>query len=184
MGKHLLLDRNQVLSARAFNVEKVLYELPNGSQRTYDLVDHADAVTLLAINTDHEIYFVRQYRIGSESILLELPAGVLDQDEQPQIAAHRELREEIGMDAAVIQPIGGFYMTPGYSNEYMFLFLAQDLQAAPLDADDDEFLDVTKIHCKKAYEMAFSGEIQDGKTLTALFLAYPYLKEIFKKYMI
>jgi len=178
MHKYILLNRKKVLTARAFDVEKVFYQLPDGSQKAYDLVDHADAVTLLAINENHEIYFVRQYRIGSENVLLELPAGVLDQDEQPQTAARRELREEIGMDAESYKKLGGFYMTPGYSNEYMYIYLAKELHSAPLEADDDEFLDVIRIPCAKAYEMAFSGEIQDGKTLTALFIAYPYLKDL------
>jgi len=175
MGNFKVLGRNKVLEAHAFDVEQVHYELPDGRRRTYDLVDHANAVTLVAVNSDWEVFFVRQYRVGAEDILLELPAGILDNDEKPELAARRELREEIGMNADTLKEIGGFYMTAGYSNEFMTVFLATDLKYAPLDADEDEFLEVERIPCSTTYEMAHRGLIRDGKSLTALFLAHPYL---------
>jgi ADP-ribose pyrophosphatase len=79
------------------------------------------------------------------------------------------------MEAGHLQKIGEFYLVPGYSTELMAAFLATELRENPLDADEDEFLDVEKIPLKKAFEMAERGEIQDGKTLAALLLARPHL---------
>ena len=85
------------------------------------------------MDAEGNIYFVEQYRIGAGKDLLELPAGKIEHDEDPLEAARRELREEIGMDAAEIKPLGNFYMSPGYANEYMYCFLATGLYPAPLD---------------------------------------------------
>lgn len=179
MGKHIILGREKVLVGQAFDVERVHFQLPDGRQRSYDLVDHANAVTLVPVSEVGEIYFVSQYRVGSESLLLELPAGVLDPGEAPLISARRELREEIGMDAAQLFEIGNFYMSPGYSNEFMSVFLAMELHPAPLARDEDEFLEIMKIPVEQIYQMALSGEILDGKSLTALLFALPFLKNAF-----
>ncbi len=169
----------KVLEAHAFDVKKVNYVLPDGREREYDLVDHANAVTLVAIDHEMQIYFVSQYRIGADEILLELPAGVLDQNEKPETAARRELREETGMDAERIVHIGGFFMTAGYSNEFMDVFLASNLNPAPLQADEDEFLAVQRIPFSDALKFASNGQIKDGKSIVSLFLATPHVKEMF-----
>lgn len=171
-----IIDRKKVLEGHAFNVEKVRFELPDGRQRDYDLVDHADAVTILPIDETGMVYFVRQYRIGAEKELLELPAGVMDEGEDPLSSAHRELREEIGKDALSMERVGGFYMAAGYSSEYMHIYLARELTDAPLQQDDDEFLSLVKVELKEALEMIKNGQIEDGKTISAFMLALDELK--------
>jgi ADP-ribose pyrophosphatase len=175
MGDFKIVKKETMYTGKAFNVVKLYYRLPNGKEKPYDLVDHVDAVTIVAVDTNSEILFVTQYRIGGQKKLLELPAGVIDENEHPSITAKRELREEVGMDANFLEEIGGFYMVPGYSNEYMHVFLAKELKFAPLQADDDEFLDIVRIPILQAYKMAEQGLIHDGKSLAALFLAYNYL---------
>jgi ADP-ribose pyrophosphatase len=118
---------------------------------------------------------VRQYRHATKQELLELPAGTLEPGEEPEACARREAREEIGMAARLIQKIGEFFLAPGYSNEYMRVYLAIDLTPDPLKGDDDEFITVERIPLEQAYNLAESGEIRDGKTLAALLLAKPYL---------
>jgi ADP-ribose pyrophosphatase len=171
MAQFKFLSEEKVFQAHAFDVVKLHYELPDGRTRSYDLVDHLDAVTIVPINQEGEVLFVKQYRVGAQDYLLELPAGLLDEGEDPVETAMRELREETGMAAKELVKIGGFYMTPGYSNEFMTVFLATDLYPAPLEMDDDEFLNLIKIPLKEAYEKARNGEIQDGKSITSLFLA-------------
>ena len=122
--RYKLISREKVLEAHAFDVERIIFQLPDGKQRTYDLVDHANAVTLLPIDRQGNVYFVTQYRLGAEALVLELPAGVMDEGEMPVETARRELREEIGMDCRELISLGGMYMVAGYSNEYMNLFLA------------------------------------------------------------
>ncbi len=169
------LKREKKYQAHVFDVAKIHVRLPDGRERSYDLVEHGDSVTILPIDSDGNIYFVTQHRVGANGDLLELPAGVINENEEPIKCAQRELREEIGMDAHKIQPLGNFYLAPGYTDEYMYVFLASGLFSAPLAPDDDEFLDVVKIPTTEVLRKAFAGEFQDGKTLAALLLALPVI---------
>ena len=167
--------REKIYSGRAFDVEIVTMQLPDGKIRNYDLVQHRGAVTIVPVDQAGNILFVRQYRLGAEMELLELPAGLLNPAEPPAEAAAREVREETGMAAGKMQLLGDFYMVPGYSTEHMFVYLATDLRPDPLDQDDDEFLELIAIPAAEAFRMAGSGEIHDGKSLAALMMVQSYL---------
>lgn len=170
-----VLARQLTMSGHAFDVQTVRFRLPDGRERDYDLVDHADAVTILPVDDAGNIWFVTQYRIGALGRLLELPAGVMDEGETPLESAHRELREEIGMDCREMVRLGGFWMAAGYSNEFMNCFLARGLIEAPLEQDEDEFLSLSRMPIAQVYQMAAEGAIVDGKTLSTLLLARQYL---------
>lgn len=170
-----IINRESVYQGHAFKVQKVFLELPNHKQRYYDLVDHNDSVTILPIDKNGDVYFVTQYRLGSESQLLELPAGVIEDHEPPQVCALRELQEEIGMAAENLQLLGDFYLASGYSNEHMYTYLATGLYPSALTPDPDEFLNISKIPYKQVLEMMRSGKIQDAKTLATFALAIPIL---------
>ena len=164
-----------VYQGRAFSVRKDQVKLPDGGKTALDIVEHIGAVTILPIDEQGNVWFVRQYRHAAGLEILELPAGTLEPDEDPKICAQRETREEVGMRAGKLQQIGTFYMAPGYSTEYMYIFLATDLSPAPLEGDDDEFLRVEQIPLAEIPAMIQAGEIIDGKTLAAFQLAQPYL---------
>jgi ADP-ribose pyrophosphatase len=172
-----ILDFEKQYKGHAFDVAKVHIQLPNGHERHYDLVQHNNSVTIMPVDENNQVYFVTQHRIGANKTLLELPAGVLDAGEEPWHCAQREIREEIGMDARHIQELGSFYLAPGYSNEFMTVFLATDLFHSPLKPDADEFLEVVTLPIREVYRMAQSGEISDGKTLAALLLAHVKMKD-------
>lgn len=157
-----------------FDVSTLHIRLPNGRERDYDLVEHGDSVTVIPMDDDGNIIFVEQHRVGAGNVLLELPAGVIDDGETPLDCAKREIREEIGLGAREMQLIGGFYLAPGYTDEYMTVFLARGLYASPLAPDDDEFIDVVRIPQAEAYQKALNGDIKDGKTLAALLLVQPF----------
>jgi ADP-ribose pyrophosphatase len=169
------LGSEHIYTGRAFGVRRVLVRLPDGKEKYYDLVDHARAITLVPVDDLGNIYFVRQFRIGSNSDLLELPAGLVEPGENPDDTAGREIREEIGMAAAHLLKLGEVFLAPGYSTEFLAIYLATGLYPAPLQADADEFLQVEAIPVSQAMLMAESGAIQDAKTLAALFLARPHL---------
>jgi ADP-ribose pyrophosphatase len=175
--KHRILSRQSVYQGRAFSVEQVQLELPDGRSSTYDLVKHDAAVTIVPLSEDGCIYFVNQFRLGCEGDLLELPAGVLDEGEDPQTGAGRELREEIGMAARELILLGDFFMSPGYSTEKMYVYLARGLYPAPLEQDEDEFLSLSKLMYVEVWNLVRSGGIKDGKTLAALFMAQEHLEE-------
>jgi ADP-ribose pyrophosphatase len=166
-----ILNKEKQYRGHAFDVAKVHAKLPNGKERDYDLVQHPNSVAIVPVDQDGKIYFVSQYRIGSESELLELPAGVMEAGETPLQCAEREVREEVGMAATEMQELGGFYLAAGYANEYMTVFLATGLYEAPLAPDADEFLKVKAFPINEAYQMAQEGKLGDGKSLAALLLA-------------
>jgi len=174
-----ILTRTIKLIGHAFDVQQVHLRLPDGREREYNLVDHADAVTILPVDDEGNAWFVTQFRVGADGSLLELPAGVMDPGEGPLEAARRELREEIGMYCLELIPLGGFWMAAGYSNEFMHCFLALGLTPAPLEQDEDEFLSLSKISIKTAYAMGLEGKIVDGKSLSTLFFARPILTKRF-----
>lgn len=166
-----ILSRKTLMELRPFDVERVRFRLPDGRERDYDLVQHVDAVTILPMDDLGLVHLVRQYRIGAEQEMLELPAGVMDPGEEPEVAARRELREEVGKDCGELIQLGGFYMAAGYSTEFMHVFLALKLKDSPLEQDDDEFLTTVLVPLSELLEMAQDGRLADGKSLSTLLLA-------------
>jgi ADP-ribose pyrophosphatase len=160
---------------RAFNVRRDEIRLPDGKTVRLDIVDHVGAVTLVPVDDQKRVWFVRQYRHAAGEVLLELPAGMVESGELPLDCARREIREEIGMAAGRIELIGEFYLAPGYSSEFMRVFLATDLRPDPLPGDADEFISVEPIPLEVVLRMIESGKIRDAKTLASLMLAKRYL---------
>jgi len=169
------LSDEKKYTGKVFDVVNVHLQLPDGRETFYDLVKHGDSVSILPIDDQGKVYFVRQHRVGAGMALLELPAGVLNPGEEPITCAHREMREEIGFDAKIIQKLGGFYLAPGYADEYMTVFLATSLFESPLSPDADEFLEIVTMSLSDIYSNALADLFQDGKTLAALLLAQPFL---------
>lgn len=172
-----IIRSSQVFSGRAFSIRRDLLLLPDGRQIELDIIDHVDSVAILPIDQSKNILFVRQYRHATGSKLLEIPAGILDLNEDPLVGAQRELREETGMAAELLQPLGGFYLAPGYTTEYMHVFLATKLLPNPLPSDLDEYLSIEMIPIKQAFELPAQGLLQDAKSLAALYLAQPHLEK-------
>lgn len=169
------LSTERIFQGKAFNVRRDQVRLPDGKTARLDIVEHRGAVTLLPIDQDGGVWFVRQYRHAAGIVLLELPAGVLEAGEAPEACALRELREEIGMSAGCLDKIGEFFLAPGYSTEYMHVYLARELTPDPLPGDVDEFLSLEKIPPQQVIEKALAGEIRDAKSLAVLLLAKPWL---------
>jgi ADP-ribose pyrophosphatase len=169
------LNRTVEFKGRAYEVHRLKLLLPDGRTHNFELVEHNDSVSILPVDSDHKMLFVRQYRVGAKADLLELPAGVLEKGEDPLEGAEREVREETGMAASKFVQIGQAYLAPGYSSELMYFYLATELYIDPLEQDADEFLELVRIPVEEAYRMARDGELRDSKTLAALLLAEKYL---------
>ena len=169
-----ILHTETLYHGRAFNVRRDEIRLPDGKTARVDIVDHVGAVTLVPVDEQKRVWFVRQYRHPAGDVLLELPAGMVEPGELPLDCARREIREEIGMAAGRIELIGEFYLAPGYSSEFMRVFLATDLRPDPLPGDADEFISIEPIPLEVVQQMVESGKIRDAKTLASLMLAKRY----------
>lgn len=168
----LKLIKSEIMyPGRAFTIRRDHLLLPDGRTTKYDIVEHVGSVVLIPVDADGNVLFVDQYRHAAGLHLLELPAGTLDEGEAPEACAHREMREETGMAAGKLEYLGGFYLAPGYSTEYMHVYLGTELYHDPLEADADEFLKVEAIPIVKAMEMAEKGDLPDAKSLAAFLLA-------------
>jgi ADP-ribose pyrophosphatase len=165
------IDTQTQYEGKVFSIRQDRVRLPNGREARLDIVIHTGAVTLIPLDEQGRIWFVRQYRHAAGEMLLELPAGTLEPDEEPYACALREVREETGMSAEKLELLGDFYLAPGYSTEHMYVYLATGLQADPLEQDEDEFLSVEKIPLEQAFQMAETGELKDAKSIAALMLA-------------
>ncbi len=173
------LQKSEIIySGRAFTIRRDKLRLPDGRENSFDIVVHIGSVIILPLDSKGQLLFVRQYRHAAGSELLELPAGTLDPGESPEACATREVREETGMAAGKLDHLGGFYLAPGYSTEYMHVYLATTLRHDPLKADDDEFLSVEKYPLKEALAMFERGEIQDAKSIAAILLARKLMEKL------
>jgi len=170
-----LLHSETLMKGRAFAIRRDTMKTPDGRETKFDIVEHGGSVVIIPVDGEGNLLLVRQYRHAAGMDLLELPAGTRDGDEPYEECAAREIREETGMEAGTLKHVGSFYLAPGYSTEYMGVFLATDLKHNPLEMDEDEFLSLEKIPVREAIAMAERGEMPDAKTLAALLLARPYL---------
>jgi len=145
-------------------------ELPDGKSSKRELIQHPGAVAIVALDPDQNVLLVRQYRIAADRVLVEIPAGTLNPGEDPETCAVRELQEETGYRPGQIEKIGGIFVAPGYTTEFIHLYMASDLSESRLAHDDDEFLEVDRMPLAEALKLIERGDIIDGKSISALLL--------------
>ena len=167
-----------LLQGRTFKVRRDTLKTPDGRETKLEIIEHGGSVVLVPVDHEGNILFVRQYRHATGREILELPAGTRNGEEPYEDCAAREIREETGMEAGRLQKVGEFYLAPGYSSEFMAVFLATDLKHNPLDADEDEFLQVETIPVKEVSARFERGDVPDSKSLAAWLLAKPFLERL------
>jgi ADP-ribose pyrophosphatase len=166
-----VLKSETLYRGRAFSLRVDEVEYRPGRSTRMEIVEHTGAVTILPLDGERNVWFIRQYRHSVGEAILELPAGTLGPDEDPRLGADRELREEIGMRAGKLERLISFWLAPGYSTELMHAYLAADLHPSALEQDEDEIIAVEKVPLARALEMAASGELRDSKSLVAVLAA-------------
>ncbi len=167
--KEKTLSKEYVFNGRIINVRRDSIELPDGKPGTREVVEHKGGVCVLALTKDNEILMVRQFRYPYLEEVLEIPAGKRESlEEDPFECGKRELKEETGATAQSYTFLGKLYPTPGYTNEIIYMYLAEDLSFGEDNPDEDEFLEVEKIHFKTALKMVLDGQLPDAKTQCAI----------------
>ncbi len=154
----------------SLKVDEVL--LSGGGTSTREIIDHRPAVVIVPIDGSGNLLMVRQYRYAVGETLLEAPAGIVEEGEDPDETAQRELQEEVGRISGDLKKLGEFWATPGFCNEMMHAYVARDLSLSQLEADEDEDITVVEVPMAEALDMIASGKIRDAKTIAALLLAH------------
>ncbi|MBE5781097.1 MAG: NUDIX hydrolase [Clostridiales bacterium] len=169
--KENIVARETVFSGKIFSVEHMDITLGDGSTGIRQVVRNPGASAVVALNGDGEIALVRQYRIAIEQPLYEIPAGKLDHGEDPFLCAKRELQEETGLMANTWQKLTAMYASPGFCDEVLHIYLAQDLIEGEACPDEGEFLTLSWMPLTEANEKILKGEIRDAKTIIGVLMA-------------
>lgn len=157
-----------IFSGNVISVHKDDIILSNDKPAVRECIDHPGGVGIICLNENDEVMLVRQFRYPYREMIYEIPAGKLEKDENPYDAALRELREECGAVCEKLTPLGEIYPTPGYTNEIIRLYAAENPTFTEQELDDDEFLQVSAMKFSTLYVKIMSGEIKDAKTIIAV----------------
>lgn len=164
------ISSHEVYNGSFLNVVEDTVSLPNGNEAQRIVVKHPGAAAVLAITAEQKVVLVKQWRYPVGEALLEIPAGKLDgQNEDPAHAALRELAEETPYTATEVKLIHTFYTVPGFGDEKMYLYLAENVEPnSTLSADEDEILQPVLLSSTEVLHALQNNQIHDGKTLVAL----------------
>lgn len=135
---------------------------------------------MVAVEADGSILLVRQFRKAIEKELLEIPAGGIEPGEDAGAAVVREMREETGFLPQKLEHLGGFYSSPGFCTEYLYLYLATDLKPGRLYAEDTEGIKLVRVTARQIRGLIKSGTICDAKSVAGLLTYLEYCKKVSK----
>lgn len=162
------LSSQIIYEGRAVKLRVDTVRTPGGRETTREVVEHSDCVAVVAIDAENNVLLVNQFRKPVEKELLEIPAGGIEDGEDPVTAVRREIQEETGYQPQRIERLGGFYSAPGYCSEYLHLYLATDLTPSPLQAEDTESISLVRVPISQIPALISSGKICDAKSIAGL----------------
>ena len=170
MSHEPTLHSERIYEGKILSLRVDTVQLRSGGRTKREIVEHGACTAIVALDSDDNVLLVRQYRKAVEKMLLEIPAGGIEDGEDPLDGARRELEEETGFAAERWEKLGYFYTSPGFCTEAMYLYLAAGLKSAERDADDDEDIELVRVPLKKTLELMASGEICDAKSIAGLLM--------------
>jgi ADP-ribose pyrophosphatase len=166
-----MVYKGQILNLRVDTVKTA-----DERRSTREIIEHAPCIAVVPVDADGNILLVRQFRLAAGKELLEIPAGGIDQGESPEEAVIREMREETGLKPGKVERLTGFYLSPGFSSEYLHLFLVSEFESDPLSAEDTADIELVKMPVSQIKELIKSGEIEDGKSVAGLLMYLEFRK--------
>jgi len=177
MAEYRILSSKHIYSGRVISLRVDSVQLPSEQQAEREVIEHCGAVAIVALDSSGRILLEKQFRHAAGKKLLEIPAGGIDPGETPEESASRELQEEAGFSPGRLEHLCGFYSTPGFTNEYLHLFLATELTPSRLIADDTDEISVLWASQPEVIEMIRQGNIEDAKSIAGL-LYYLKFKDV------
>lgn len=172
------MKSEKIYEGKILSVRIDTVELPDKKYSKREIVEHPGAVAIVPITDDGQLVLVKQFRKATESVLLEIPAGKLELNEQPYDCAKRELKEETGLDAEKVEKVLDYFSSPGFTNEKVHIFIASGVISGEANPEDDEYIDIVKVNFDEALKMINDGTIKDGKTIIGVLTAYNIIKNI------
>lgn len=166
-----VIGTESIYNGRIVHLRVDTVRLPSGREAKREVVGHSGAICVVPMRDAETVLMIKQFRLPAGKILLEVPAGGLEEGENPDECAMRELQEETGFRAENLERMFTMYLAPGYSTELMHAYLATDLSADKLAQDEDENLELIPMKLDDAIAAIFRGEIEDSKTVASLFAA-------------
>jgi len=168
MNRERLLSSKNVFEGRAVALRIDTIEKTTGNTTTREIVEHRDCIAVVVLDYENNIIMVRQFRRPAGKVLLEIPAGGVEDGEGLEDCVRRELQEEIGYLPKTVVRLGGFYAAPGYCTEYMHIFLATNLIESQLTAEDTDEIEIVRVPVADIIGMINDGEICDAKSIAGL----------------
>ncbi len=166
--KEKILNSNYIYEGTILNLRKDKVKLFDEHETYREVVEHSGGVAIIPVTEEGNILMVKQYRIAVDEIVLELPAGKLEEDEDVKLCAVRELEEETGYRPTDIKELFHFYTTPGYSSEKLHLFIANGLKYFGQNLDQGEYIEIVELSPNKIIPNIINGKIKDSKTIIGL----------------
>jgi len=176
LAEEKTLSSRRIYQGRAVRLRVDTVKLSGGRQTTREVVEHDDCVAIVALDDKDNVLLVKQFRKPVEKELLEIPAGGIDPGETPEDSVRREMREETGFLPRKVLKLGGFYSSPGFCTEYLYLYLATDLVHSPLQAEDSENISLVRQPLEQIPDLIASGAIVDAKSIAGLLTFLEYLR--------
>ncbi|CAM3313628.1 MULTISPECIES: NUDIX hydrolase [Paenibacillus] len=168
MLEETTISTQPVFDGKIISLQVDTVRLPDGQTATREVVRHPGAVAVLALKGD-KMLVVDQFRQPLGRCEVEIPAGKLERGEDPMEAAKRELQEETGYACGSIRKLHSFYTSPGFADEIIHLYLAEDLVSGAMNPDEDEFLQLMEVTLEEAYDLIREERISDAKTILAVY---------------
>ncbi len=164
-----IIDTKYYYKGHIGNLRVDMVRFPSGNVRPREILEHKPCVAILPVTDEGRIVLIKQYRHAVDEEIFEIPAGIIEEGEEPRASACRELREETGFMPGKLEEIAAIYTTPGFCDEKIYVYIATELSVSPLQQDDDEFIRTYDYSVEELEKMIAEKKITDGKTLLAYY---------------